>query len=76
MKNKIKKGLIFILVLIVGLILSFVDYTPKRDYTNLTHKNKPNIIIDYEEEYLSKLIKEVPLKWKLSKKRLTKRRNW
>lgn len=72
-----KKVLIFILVLIFGLILSFVDYsgcTPKMDYTNLTQGIPPtdpdDVAIDMVGEG-----KEYP-EWKLSKKRLTDKRRY
>ena len=65
-----KKALIFVLVLIIGLALSFVDYTPKRDYTNLTQGVLPfeDIAIDIEKEYKDDYIR---LLWELGKNSLT-----
>lgn len=52
----------------IGLILSFVDYSPKRDYTNLTQPPFEDIAIDIEKEYKDGYIR---LLWKLNKEDLT-----
>ena len=44
----------------------------ERDYTNLTVPSYPDIAIDYCEI----INHPEPMKWKLSKKRLTKTREW
>ena len=69
MKKTFKILITFFLVLLFGLLISFVDYTPPRDYSNLTEKPLLDTSINPCEEI------EVNFpKWKLSKKRLTDKR--
>lgn len=53
------------------LLIGLANHEPQRNYTNLTVQPYPDIAIDFVE--LMKHKDPKPMKWKLSKKRLTRR---